>query len=82
VDINKLGKGGMQAMRIQCLYGRQECMFVKKRTCPREGQCLLAGELKAKIKQEEREGGEDLQDANTREIYCESAYPESVAVHN
>jgi hypothetical protein len=53
-------------MRIKCLYGRQDCMFVKKNNCPREDQCLLAGELKAKIKQkereerEEREGGEDL----------------------
>jgi hypothetical protein len=37
-------------------------MFVKKGVCPREDQCLLAGELKAKIKQkekEEKEGGED-----------------------
>lgn len=71
-------------MRIQCLYGRQECMFVKKGTCPREDQCLLAGELKAKIKQKEREreGGEDLQDANTREIHSESAYSEGVALHH
>lgn len=48
--------------RIKCLYGRQDCMFVKKGVCPREDQCLLAGELKAKIKQkekEEKEGGED-----------------------
>ncbi len=69
-------------MRIQCLYGRQECMFVKKGKCPREGQCLLAGELKAKAKKEKEEeeeavqeaqtagGGEDIQDGNTREISC------------
>jgi hypothetical protein len=68
-------------MRIQCLYGRQECMFVKKGKCPREGQCLLAGELKAKakLKVEEEEavqeaqsagGGEDIQDGNRREVSC------------
>lgn len=70
-------------MRIQCLYGRQECMFVKKGKCPREGQCLLAGELKAKakLKEEEEEeeavqeaqsagGGEDIQDGNRREVSC------------
>jgi hypothetical protein len=68
-------------MRIQCLYGRQECMFVKKGKCPREGQCLLAGELKAKAKQKEEEeeavqeeqtagGGEDIHDGNRREVSC------------
>ena len=72
----------MAEMRIKCLYGRQDCMYVKKGTCPREDQCLLAGELKAKMKQKEREGGEDLQDANTREIHSESTYSESVAVYN
>ncbi len=69
-------------MRIKCLYGRQDCMFVKKGTCPREDQCLLAGELKAKMKQkerEEREDGEDQQDGNYREIHSESAYSESMA---
>jgi hypothetical protein len=59
-------------MRIKCLYGRQDCMFVKKGSCPREGQCLLAGELKAKAKQQaeegEEEGGEDPQHADTREL--------------
>ena len=72
-------------MRIKCLYGRQDCMFVKKGTCPREDQCLLAGELKAKMKQkerEEREGGEDLQDGNSREIHSESTYSESMAVYS
>jgi hypothetical protein len=69
-------------MRVKCLYGRQECMFVKKNKCPREDQCLLAGELKAKMKQKERKGGEDLKDANTREIHSESAHPEGVAIHN
>jgi hypothetical protein len=72
-------------MRIQCLYGRQECMFVKKGTCPREDQCLLAGELKAKIKQKERdeqEGGEDSENANTGEILSESAHSAGVAVHH
>lgn len=55
----------MSEKRIKCLYGRQDCMFVKKGTCPREDQCLLAGEFKAKAKQKEREeqeseeGGED-----------------------
>ena len=74
----------MAEMRIKCLYGRQDCTFVKKGTCPREGQCLLAGELKAKMKQEEeeKEGGEDLQNANTREIHSESTYSGSVAVYN
>jgi hypothetical protein len=68
-------------MRIQCLYGRQECMFVKKGKCPREGQCLLAGELKAKAKQKEEEeeavqeeqtagGGEDIHDGYRREVSC------------
>jgi hypothetical protein len=57
-------------------------MFVKKNKCPREDQCLLAGELKAKMKQKERKGGEDLKDANTREIHSESAHPEGVAIHN
>jgi hypothetical protein len=63
-------------MRIECLYGRQECMFVKKGTCPREDQCLLAGELKAKIKQkekEEQEGGDDLQHGDSREVPNQSA---------
>ncbi len=75
----------MAEKRIKCLYGRQDCMFVKKGTCPREDQCLLAGELKAKMKQkekEEQEGGENLQDANTREIHSESTYSAGVAVHN
>ena len=75
----------MPEMRIKCLYGRQDCMFVKKGTCPREDQCLLAGELKAKIKQKEKEeegGGENLKDADTREIHGESTCSESVAVHN
>ena len=73
----------MAEMRIKCLYGRQDCMFVKKGTCPREDQCLLAGELKVKMKQKEKEeGGEDLQDGNSREIHGESAYSASVAVHN
>ncbi|MDD5244279.1 MAG: hypothetical protein PHU49_09705 [Syntrophorhabdaceae bacterium] len=74
----------MAEKRIKCLYGRQDCMFVKKGTCPREDQCLLAGELKAKMKQKEREeeGGEDLQDANTGEIHSESAYSAGVAVHH
>jgi hypothetical protein len=82
VDKKKFLKGGNQEMRIQCLYGRQECMFVKKGTCPREDQCLLAGELKAKMKLKEREGGEDLHDVNTREIHGESTYSESMAVCN
>ncbi len=63
-------------MRIDCLYGRQPCMFVKKNTCPREDQCLLAGELKAKLKQKEREeqeGGEDQQHADTGEVHSQSA---------
>lgn len=41
--------------RIKCIYGRQECQYIKKGKCPREDQCLLAGELKAKIKEKERE---------------------------
>ncbi len=63
-------------MRIECLYGRQECMFVKKGKCPREDQCLLAGELKAKIKQkekEEREGGEDLQNGDSGKVPSQCA---------
>jgi hypothetical protein len=43
-------------------------MFVKKNSCPREDQCLLAGELKAKRKQKEREEqeqGEESANANT-----------------
>ena len=71
-------------MRIECLYGRQECMYVKKRACPREDQCLLAGELKAKIKkrQQEEEGGEDIKDGNTGEISRECAAAAGMAVHN
>lgn len=68
-------------MRIQCLYGRQECMFAKKGTCPREGQCLLAGELKARLKQEQEEGGEDPQDDDRGEISDKRSDPEGVAVH-
>ncbi|OPY70329.1 MAG: hypothetical protein A4E57_00604 [Syntrophorhabdaceae bacterium PtaU1.Bin034] len=62
-------------MRIECLYGRQECMFVKKGKCPREDQCLLAGELKAKAKKEKEEqgGGEDLQDGDSRKVSRECA---------
>jgi hypothetical protein len=42
-------------------------MFVKKNSCPREDQCLLAGELKAKKKQKESEekGGEESTDADS-----------------
>jgi hypothetical protein len=74
-------EGGGLAMRIECLYGRQECMFAKKGKCPREGQCLLAGELKAKAKQKEEEGGEDLQNDDTREFHGESPDSEGVAIH-
>jgi hypothetical protein len=71
-------------MRIECLYGRQECMFVKKGTCPREGQCLLAGELKAKSKKRQKEeegGGEDLQYGNTRDVSSECTESAGLAVH-
>ncbi len=44
-------------MRVKCLYGRQDCMYVKKHSCPREDQCLLAGELKTKLKMKEKEEG-------------------------
>jgi len=36
---------------MKCLYGRQECTFLKKNRCARENECLFAGELKTKMKQ-------------------------------
>ena len=42
---------------MKCLYGRQECMFLKKNKCPRENECLFAGEVKTKKKQKMKKGG-------------------------
>jgi hypothetical protein len=42
---------------MKCIYGRQPCMFLKKNTCPRENECLFAGELKTKMKLEKKKGG-------------------------
>ena len=42
---------------MKCIYGRQPCMFLKKNACPRENECLFAGELKTKMKLKKKKGG-------------------------
>jgi hypothetical protein len=42
---------------MKCIYGRQPCMFLKKNACPRENQCLFAGELKTRMKLKKKKRG-------------------------
>ena len=41
---------------MKCIYGRQPCMYLRKNACPRENQCLFAGELKTRIKLKKEKG--------------------------
>jgi hypothetical protein len=56
---------------MKCLYGRQECTFLKKNKCPRENECLFAGELKTKIKQKMKKGGIKPKNADPGEIFSQ-----------
>jgi hypothetical protein len=58
---------------MKCLYGRQECTFLKKNKCPRENECLFAGELKTKMKQKMRKGGVKTEDGDSGEICCQGS---------
>lgn len=53
---------------MKCLYGRQECMFLRKNRCPRENECLFAGQLKTKEKQKKRKGGSAREHGDPGEI--------------
>jgi hypothetical protein len=48
-------------------------MFLKKNKCPRENECLFAGELKTKKKQEMRKGGIALEHGDSGEICSQGA---------
>ena len=65
---------------MKCLYGRQECMFLKKNKCPRENECQFAGEVKTKIKIKLKKGGTAIINANSGEISGESTDQAGVAV--
>ena len=56
---------------MKCLYGRQECTFLKKNKCPRENECLFAGELKTKIKQKMKKGRINPQNGDSGEIFSQ-----------
>jgi hypothetical protein len=56
---------------MKCLYGRQECTFLKKNRCPRENECLFAGELKTKMKQKKKKGGINPQNGDSGEIFSQ-----------
>jgi hypothetical protein len=67
---------------MKCLYGRQECMFLKKKKCPRENECLFAGELKTKMKQKMKKGGVEIKDADSGEIRRQGTDQEGMGICN
>ena len=58
--IQEMIEKALKGMRIKCLYGRVDCQFIRKGKCAREQQCLLAGELKIRIKKSKEEQEEEL----------------------
>jgi hypothetical protein len=67
---------------MKCLYGRQECTFLKKKKCPRENECLFAGELKTKMKQKMKKGGMGKEDADSGEICRQGTDQEGMGICN
>ena len=67
---------------MKCLYGRQECTFLKKGKCPRENECLFAGQLKTKMKQKMRKGEAKLRHGDSRKIRRQGTDKEGVGIHN
>ena len=60
---------------------------MKKNRCPRENECLFAGELKTKMKQNNlkqkmRKGGKKLKYDDSGEIRSEGSYKEGVGIRN
>jgi hypothetical protein len=47
--IEEIVEKALKGVRVKCLYGRVDCQFIRKGKCPREKQCLLAGELKVRM---------------------------------
>jgi len=67
---------------MKCLYGRQECTFLKKKKCPRENECLFAGELKTKMKQKMKKGGTKPKNGDSGEICNQGTDQEGMGIRN
>lgn len=67
---------------MKCLYGRQECMFLKKGKCPRENECLFAGELKTKMKQKKKKEGNELKNGDSGEVCSRGTDQEGVGIRD
>jgi hypothetical protein len=67
---------------MKCLYGRQECTFLKKNKCPRENECLFAGELKTKMKQKLKGGGIKPKNDDSGEICRQGTDQEGMGIRN
>jgi len=42
---------------MKCIYVDSPACFLKKNACPRENQCLFAGELKTRMKLKKKKSG-------------------------
>ncbi len=67
---------------MRCLYGRQECTFLKKKKCPRENECLFAGELKTKMKKKVKKGGVEQENGNSGEVCGQGADQEGMGIRH
>lgn len=67
---------------MKCLYGRQECMFLKKNKCPRENECLFAGEFKTEMKRKAKQGGVEIKNADPGEICCQGTDQQGMGIRN